>query len=147
MIKRLLISALTGETRAAWLEDDRLVDLVIQRADRPSRLGNLYHGRVTKVDKRLDAAFVEIGLSRAGLLPLSEAERGLSEGEAVIVKSRRGEVEFRARITDVVRPGMVFATMHSARHLVNKATHDVYDPFSKEPAFKRCAVSVRKKTA
>jgi len=84
-----LISTLPGETRAAWLEDDRLVDLVIQRADRPSLLGNFYHGRVTKVDKRLDAAFVEIGLSRAGLLPLSEAERRLAEGDAVIVKLLR----------------------------------------------------------
>ncbi len=72
---------------------------------------------------------------------------GLREGDPVIVKSRRGEVEFRARLTDTVRPGMVFATMHSARHLVNKVTHDVYDPFSKQPAYKRCAVSVRKKTA
>jgi predicted molibdopterin-dependent oxidoreductase YjgC len=53
----------------------------------------------------------------------------------------------RARLTDVVRPGMVFATMHSARHLVNQSTHNVYDPFSKQPAYKRCAVAVRRKTA
>ena len=71
---------------------------------------------------------------------------GINEGDPVIVKSRRGEVELRARLTDTVRPGMVFATMHSARHLINRVTHDVYDPFSKEPAFKRCAVSVRRKT-
>jgi nitrate reductase NapA len=62
------------------------------------------------------------------------------------VRSRRGEVELRAKLSLVVRPGMVFATMHSAKHLVNQVTHDVYDPFSKQPAYKRCAVSVRKKT-
>ncbi len=87
---RLLISALPGETRAAWLEDERLSDLVVQRADRPSQLGSLYHGRVTKVDKQLDAAFVELGLERAGLLPLSEAPgRRLGEGDGVIVKVLR----------------------------------------------------------
>ena len=71
---------------------------------------------------------------------------GIKEGTQVLVRSRRGEVELRARLSDVVRPGMVFATMHSAQHLVNFATHDVYDPFSKQPAFKRCAVSVRPKS-
>ncbi len=70
---------------------------------------------------------------------------GIHEGDPIIVRSRRGEVELRAHVTDVVRPGMVFATMHSARHLINLATHDVFDPFSKQPAYKRCAVSVRRK--
>lgn len=71
----------------------------------------------------------------------------ITDGDPVIVKSRRGEVELRARLSDIVRPGMVFATMHSARHLINQATHDAHDPFSKQPAFKQCAVSVRTKTA
>jgi nitrate reductase NapA len=78
--------------------------------------------------------------------PYDAHNLGIQEGDSVIVRSRRGEVEFRARVTDVVRPGMVFATMHSARHLINRATHDVFDPFSKQPAYKRCAVSVRPKS-
>lgn len=79
--------------------------------------------------------------------PYDARQLKIEDGDPVIVKSRRGEVELRARLTDVVRPGMVFATMHSARHLVNQATHEVHDPFSKQPAFKRCAVAVRRKTA
>jgi nitrate reductase (cytochrome) len=79
--------------------------------------------------------------------PVDAHQLGITEGDAVIVRSRRGEVEFRARVTYTVRTGMVFATMHSARHLINRVTHNVYDPFSKEPAYKRCAVSVRRKTA
>jgi nitrate reductase NapA len=78
--------------------------------------------------------------------PYDAHQLKIASGDPVFVKSRRGEVELRARVTEVVRPGMVFATMHSARHLVNLATHDVYDPFSKQPAFKRCAVAVRRKT-
>jgi nitrate reductase NapA len=78
--------------------------------------------------------------------PYDAFRLGINEGDPVIVQSRRGEVELRGRITDVVRPGMVFATMHSARHLINRVTHDVFDPFSKQPAYKRCAVSVRRKT-
>lgn len=71
----------------------------------------------------------------------------ISDGAKVIVRSRRGQAEFTAHLTDTVRPGVVFATFHSARHLVNRATHDVYDPVSKQPAFKRCAVSVHVKPA
>ena len=63
---------------------------MVRRADRPSHLGDLYHGRVAKVDKALDAAFVELGLARPGLLPLSEGPgRRLSEGDAVVVRVLR----------------------------------------------------------
>ena len=90
MIRRLAISALPGETRAAWLVDGMVTDLVIDRADHPSCLGNLYHGRVAKVDKALDAAFVEIGEARPGLLPLSEGPgRKLSEGDFLAVRVLR----------------------------------------------------------
>ena len=90
MSRRLVISALPGETRAALLEDGRLADIAIRRADRPTHLGDLFHGRVAKVDKGLDAAFVELGLERPGLLPFSEAPgRRLSEGDAVVVRVLR----------------------------------------------------------
>ncbi|MFQ5926862.1 MAG: molybdopterin oxidoreductase family protein [Terriglobia bacterium] len=72
---------------------------------------------------------------------------GIVEGAEVIVRSRRGQAGFTAHLTDSVRPGVVFATFHSARHLVNRATNDVYDAVSKQPEFKLCAVSVQVKTA
>jgi Ribonuclease G/E len=96
--RRLLINALPGERRMAWLEDGRLEDLVIRRDDRPNHLGDIYLGRVLRLDKGLDAAFVEIGLPRPGFLPLGEAPgrkvgdvpgRKLSEGDRVVVKVRR----------------------------------------------------------
>ncbi len=70
---------------------------------------------------------------------------GIKEGAEVIVQTRRGRAEFVARVTDTIRPGVVFATFHSARHLVNRATSDVYDPISKQPEYKLCAVSVQPK--
>jgi len=87
--RRLLISALPGETRAAWLEDDCLVDLMIARADRPWLADNVYLGRVATVDRALAAAFVEIGLERPGFLPLDEGPKGLGEGDAVLVRVKR----------------------------------------------------------
>ncbi len=86
MNRRLLVSALPGATRAAWLEDGQLCDLAILRDDKPWLSGNVYLGRVTARDKGLAAAFVDIGLVRPGFLPLAEAPKGLSEGDAVSVR-------------------------------------------------------------
>ena len=70
---KLLVSAQPGELRAAWIDGGRLVDLMIQRDDHPSRLGEIHIGRVAALDRGLGAAFVDLGLERAGFLPLSEA--------------------------------------------------------------------------
>ena len=100
MSRRLLISALPGETRAAWLEDGRLTDLAILRDDRPWVGDNVYLGRVTTRDKGLAAAFVDIGLERPGFLPLAEAPKGLSEGDAVAVRvARQPGTDKGARLT------------------------------------------------
>ena len=89
MSRRLLISAQPGETRAAWLDDGELSDLMILRDDRPWLVDNLYLGRMTARDRSLAAAFVDIGLDRPGLLPLNEAPKGLSEGDAIAVRVTR----------------------------------------------------------
>ncbi len=100
MSRRLLISALPGETRAAWLEDGRLADLAILRDDKPWVADNVYLGRVTARDKGLAAAFVDIGLERPGFLPLAEAPKGLSEGDAVAVRvAREPGADKGARLT------------------------------------------------
>ncbi|WP_200342230.1 ribonuclease E/G [Rhodovibrio sodomensis] len=88
---RALIDGWPGETRAAVLTpaDDggeALNELLIQRADRPSLTGNLYLGRVVARDRGLNAAFVDLGLARPGLLPLKAAPDRLQEGAGVPVR-------------------------------------------------------------
>ena len=87
---RALIDGWPGETRAAVLVPEAdggetLADLMILRADRPTLTGNVYLGRVTAVDRGLNAAFVEIGLERPGLLPL-KAAKDVQEGVSVTVR-------------------------------------------------------------
>lgn len=108
MSRRLIVSALPGETRAAWLEDSRLSELIILRDDKPTVADNLYLGRVSALDKGLRAAFVEIGLDRPGLLPLDKAPKGLSEGDAVIVRvAREPGPDKGAGLTARLKPGEV----------------------------------------
>jgi assimilatory nitrate reductase catalytic subunit len=58
----------------------------------------------------------------------------------VIVESRRGRMRARAQVTHVVAPGQVFVPMHNKE--TNQLTLASFDPFSRQPAYKHCAVRV-----
>ena len=76
--------------------------------------------------------------------PVDAAAMGVSEGEKVTVKSRRGEVTGGARITDSVPEKMVFLPFHFGEASANLLTASVWDPTSETPAFKVSAVKVSK---
>src|SRR5882757_6301284 len=88
MRKDVLINAGAGEIRVAVVEDGRLQDLMLERtigledggprkkADGRtghSLIGNIILGRVQRVLPGMQAAFVDVGLERAGFLGAREA--------------------------------------------------------------------------
>jgi ribonuclease G len=81
----LIVDSAPGESRAALMHGETLVELLVLRRTDPPRRGDVYLGRVTKIEKGLNAAFVEIGDGLPGFLPLSSKLRGLAEGAAVPV--------------------------------------------------------------
>jgi assimilatory nitrate reductase catalytic subunit len=66
----------------------------------------------------------------------------IKAGERVEVRSRRGEATAVARITETVQPGQLFMPMHFPE--VNALTFPAFDPYSRQPGYKACAVSVVK---
>lgn len=80
MTRLLLISQTPGELRAALWRDERLTHLLIERDDKPGLAGRILSGRVTRVDKALNAAFVALDGGLAGFLPLARAQ-DLTEGD------------------------------------------------------------------
>ena len=60
------------ETRVAILEDDRLVELLVDRPELQRTKGNIYYGRVDAVLPGMQAAFVDIGLEKSGFLHASD---------------------------------------------------------------------------
>lgn len=66
MAKEIVVNVGERETRIAVLEDGKLVELHIERAERV--VGSLYKCRVSNVLPGMDAAFVDIGLDRNGFL-------------------------------------------------------------------------------
>jgi len=78
------------------------------------------------------------------LSPVDARELGIAADDTVVVTSRRAEVRARAFLTHSVRPGQVFMPMHY--EAVNRLTLAAFDPYSRQPAYKACAVSVRRAT-
>ncbi len=76
------------------------------------------------------------------LHPDDAAELGLATGDAARVESRRGGLTARVQVTAAVAPGQVFLPMHYAE--VNRLTHPSFDPHSRQPSYKHCAVRVRR---
>ena len=56
------------------------------------------------------------------------------------MSSERGSIRARAFITQGVQPGQVFVPMHGAT--MNQLTFPAFDPQSRQPAYKHCAVNV-----
>jgi ribonuclease E len=75
-MKRMLFNAThPEELRVAIVDGQRLLDLDIESAVRAQKKGNIYKGRITRVEPSLEAAFIEYGANRQGFLPLKEISR------------------------------------------------------------------------
>jgi len=104
MKKEILVNSTEYETRVAIIEDDRLVELQVERADAERMAGDIYKGVIKTVLPGMQAAFVDIGFSKAAYLHSSdvgkvygrhgEAEDVEEEAPAEIVrKTRRAGIE------------------------------------------------------
>lgn len=73
MTRKMLINAHDSrETRIATIHDNRLDGFQISYNDRNVSIGNVYLGKVARVEPGLQAAFVNYGAERQGFLPFSE---------------------------------------------------------------------------
>ncbi len=72
MKREILINGSQRETRVAILEDDRLVELLVDRPDHRRTVGDIYLGRVEAVLPGIQAAFVDIGQEKSAFLHASD---------------------------------------------------------------------------
>ncbi|MEM9244916.1 MAG: molybdopterin dinucleotide binding domain-containing protein, partial [Cyanobacteria bacterium P01_F01_bin.153] len=98
-----------------------------------------------RIGKMHPEAFLEIHPGDAETL-------GLANGDWVVVKSRRGRGRFRAKVTEAIAQGTVFAPMHwgalwATQAEVNALTHPEVCPTSKQPELKACAVHLASEAA
>ena len=70
--REILISGAPRETRVAILEDDRLVELLVDRPDARRMVGDIYLGKVEAVLPGIQASFVDIGAEKSAFLHASD---------------------------------------------------------------------------
>jgi formate dehydrogenase major subunit len=79
------------------------------------------------------------------LSPEDGRRYGVSNGERVRVRSRRGAVEAPVRYDDSLRPGLAFMTFHFPDEVAtNDLTIDAVDPKSGTAEFKASAIRIEK---
>jgi assimilatory nitrate reductase catalytic subunit len=85
-------------------------------------------------------------LRRAGVYveinPQDARHLGIAPATRVAVISRRGRLVARAFLTATIQRGQVFVPMHYVE--TNRLTLPVFDPYSRQPGYKACAVRVEK---
>lgn len=70
--------------------------------------------------------------------PADAARLGIAANSTVAITSRRGRIECAAFLTPTVQPGQVFIPMHYG--VTNELTRAEFDPHSRQPSYKHCAV-------
>ena len=128
MNRQIAVEEWIGETRAAVIENGQIVELHFDRWSERGRrayTGELYLGRVRKVDGALNAAFVDLGRGESGFLPFGKAGRpaGLHEGAAIPVRVAReafGEKGPTLALADVETDGAAPCLLEADANLAER---------------------------
>jgi formate dehydrogenase major subunit len=78
--------------------------------------------------------------------PWDAENRGIADGDRVLLSSRAGETTLRARISERMQPGVVYTTFHFPGTGVNVVTTEFSDWATDCPEYKVTAVQVRRTT-
>lgn len=126
----ILINATPYENRIALVDSGNLLEFYLERPAEKGLVGNIYCGRVVRILPGMQAAFVDIGLERAGFLYVDD----------VLISA--GELERRIAIHDLpfnqlvssaeVRPPDASSSQPSIDNLLVEGQH-VLVQISKEP--------------
>jgi anaerobic selenocysteine-containing dehydrogenase len=98
-------------------------------------------GAISILQRMSPRAWLEMNPRDADRLNLKMHDRV----EVISARGRVSKVELR--ITEIVAPGQVFLPFHFAETNANQITQSAFDPISREPNFKQCAVRVERSSS
>ena len=140
----LLMNIAPEETRLAVIEDGVLQEVHIERQHRRGIVGNIYKGKVVRVLPGMQAAFVDIGLERAGFLhvsdvmPFRDADEEAIDFNAPEADVRKWLREGQEILVQVIKDPLGSKGARLTTHLSVAARYLVY-----MPDLKHIGVSVR----
>ncbi|HET9011600.1 MAG TPA: formate dehydrogenase subunit alpha, partial [Gemmatimonadaceae bacterium] len=104
----------------------------------------MYHWHTGTMTRRSHALDAREPTPIVELSPADAEEIGVRDGDAVIVRSRRGEIRIAVRLSERVARRQVFIPMHYREAAANLLTNPALDPYAGIPEFKVCAVRVER---
>jgi predicted molibdopterin-dependent oxidoreductase YjgC len=103
----------------------------------------LYHWHGGTLTRRVQGLLELAPRLEVAIHPTDARRLGVDSGGRVRVESRRGELFGYARVTEAVRPGAIFVPFVKLQDsAANFLTNSAFDPSSKIPEYKVCAVRV-----
>ena len=130
MSEEILINITPMESRVAVVENGVLQEVHVERTQRRGIVGNIYKGKVVRVLPGMQAAFVDIGLSRAAFIHAADitAREGMTgegisglvhEGPALVVQVTKDPIGSKgARLTtNLSIPSRYLVYMPSSSHI------------------------------
>jgi len=103
----------------------------------------LYHWHGGTLTRRVQGLLELAPHLEVAIHPSDARRLGVETGTRVRVESRRGELVGHARVTEAVRPGALFVPFVKLEEsAANFLTNSAFDPSSKIPEYKVCAVRV-----
>ena len=105
----------------------------------------LYHWHGGTITRRVDGLLELAPRLEIAVNPVDARRLGVESGERVRLRSRRGELEGHAQLTEAVRPGAVFVPFVKLEaSAANFLTNSAHDPSAKIPEYKVCAVRLER---
>lgn len=108
---------------------------------------SMFHFHTGSMTRRVEILNQEAPTGWIEISPQDAEHHRVKDGDMVVIKSRRGQVEAAARVTNAIGKGVVFMPFHFAECAANFLTNPAHDPIGKIPEFKVCACRVEAKTA
>ena len=70
--------------------------------------------------------------------------KGIKSGDFVNIFSERGQTNMQVKISDIVKPGVIYTTFHFPEAAINLLTSNVGDEYTLTPEYKVVAVDFKK---
>lgn len=123
-MREIVVNATNYETRVAILEDERLVEIYIERTTSKSIVGNIYKGKVTRVLPGMEAAFVDIGLEKDAFLYVNDVYEDFSEYQKLLGLDEVGDVDTYTEVKTTPVAFGIADLLREGRHVLVRVTKE-----------------------
>ncbi len=135
MSEEILVNASPTEMRVALVENGMLQEVFIERAQRQGYVGNIFKGKVVRVLPGMQAAFVEIGLERAGFIHAADIANlgsdGMEDRSAVVADIRELVREGQTLVVQVEKDPISSKGARLTTHLSISSRFLVFMPYTR----------------